>query len=500
MNRAPLSPASALIAHIESLIEDRRVLVVGNAERSIAEHLLERGARLVQVLDPDPRRVALAATQNTERRVTYAQLTESSLRDGSYDCAIVEDVNLSDDLLALVSGIRRSMSHRGLAFFCASNPESSTGLLGSSVGGIDYDELYDATEECFQNVSMMGQSPFLGYSIVHLGLEGPPEPSLDNAYLTGEGESPDFYIAVCGSDEAISEISLEDMTIVQLPGRRFVEDSAQIDRDRERRATRHAENLESELASLRGKGQADEVDKLTAELEKRDAWIRQLESRSETADARADDTLAAMDELEQELESTHAAFVEQRERAAHFEKLEDELVRAKNDAAEGAHHSAGLQALEDELDQLDGKRVQLESGLNEKRRGMERLEKRLAEQELEIDELHDQLDNAEDRLTTQLSETSGSNLKEVERDLRGLEDQLRKRGARVAELETQLSQLETFGKTLSVELLARPQSDDQDGASTQELETLAQALAEREADLVAAEWTIGQLKQVSTRN
>jgi len=498
MNRAPLSPASALIAHIESLVEDRRILVVGNAERSIAEHLLERGARLVQVLDPDPRRVAQAAAHNSERRVTYAQLTDGSLRDGSYDCAIVEDMNLAEDSARLISGVRRSMSQRGVAFFCAANPESTTGLLGANNEGVDYDELYDAAEASFQSVNMMGQSPFLGYSVAHLGLSHPPEPALDNAYLIAEGEAPDFYIAMCGTEDAISEISFEDMTIVQLPGSRFVEDSEQLHRDRERRTAKRAEALEIELKSLRQSGQASEIEKLTVQLEERDAWIHELEARSQTADARADDAMASMDELEQELESTHGAFVKERDRAGRIEKLQSELETAQSAAAEGAHHSAGLQALEDELNILEEKRASLEGALNDKRRAQERLEKRLAEQEHEIDEMHDHLDEAEDRLKAKLKDT-GPGLKEVERDLRGLEEQLQNRGKRVSELEGQLSKLETYAKTLTAELSVDKDSD-KGLVTVEELQKVALALAEREADLVEAQWTIGQLKQSAGQN
>src|SRR5690606_15957081 len=104
------------------------------------------------LLDPDPRRVAQAAARNGERRLSYAQLTDSALRDGSFDCAVIEDVNLSDNLSKLVSGVARSLSPRGVAVFCASNPDHSTGLLGATRGAVDYDALVDATEESFEVV------------------------------------------------------------------------------------------------------------------------------------------------------------------------------------------------------------------------------------------------------------------------------------------------------------------------------------------------------------
>src|SRR5690606_14033327 len=143
MTRALLSPASALAAHLEPLLADRRVLVIGNAERSLAEHVLQRGARLVQFLDPDPRRVAHAAAHNSEPRLTYAQLTENALRDGSFDCAIVEDCQLTADFSRLITGLTRCLSARGVAVLCASNSEASTGLLGARRGAMEYDTLCD---------------------------------------------------------------------------------------------------------------------------------------------------------------------------------------------------------------------------------------------------------------------------------------------------------------------------------------------------------------------
>lgn len=501
MSRAPLSPASALIAHIEPLVDDRRILVIGNAERSVAEHLLDRGARLVQLLDPDPKRVTQAAANNSERLLSFAPLTKSSLRDGSYDVILVEDVTLADDLNDLVSGIARTMSNRSIAIFCASNPDATTGLLGVAPGATDYDDLADTCESNFEEVWMLGQAPFVGYSVVQLGLDHPPEPALDNAYLEGEGESPDFYMALCGSEETMAEVTLEDMTIVQLPAGRFVHDSQEIHREKERRASKRIDALEAQIAVLHRQGQDKKIDELTSELEKRDGWIRTLEARAESADTRADDVESEYDEIEKELELTHAALLKEQKKAASVETLEKQLATLKKDAEEHAHHAAGLEALEGELNLLDEKRKSLELELKEKRRAQEKLEKRVAEQQHELDELHDHLDESEERLKSlkqQLSENDDSTKEEVERDLRGLEDQLRKRGERVLELEGQLQKLEAFAKTLSVELKAPPSDDEV--SQRQELEKMAKALAEREADLVAAQWTIGQLRQSSAKN
>lgn len=512
MNRAPLSPVSALVAHIEPLIVERRVVVIGNAERSLAEHLIDRGARLVQVLDPDPKRVAAAAANNGQRRVTYAQFSETSLRDGAFDCALVEDVNLTGDLNRLVESVRRGMSSRGLAIFCAPNPEASHGLLGMSAGRIDYDALCDVAEAHFEAVITLGQSPFLGYSVVQLDLEHPPEPALDNAFLDEQAETPDLFVAICGTEDALSELSLEEMSIVQLPAARFVEDSERIHRERELRLARRVQNLEKDLGAAKSRGSDKEIERLSAELNQRDTWIKQLESRAESADARADDCEAEVEELEKEVDIVQKTLL--KERKAHEEekrKLSRELAEARKIASESAHHSAGREALEGELNALDEAKKKLEARLNEKTRALERLEKRFAEQEKEIDDLHDQLDETETSLADAKAELAASNgpaSEEIERDLRSLEEQLKKRGQRVLELEEQLKRLEVYAKTLAAEVRATeaqateaPATHERalDAADPAEIRALAQALAEREADLVAARWTIGQLKQAAIK-
>jgi chromosome segregation ATPase len=565
MNQALLSPAAALVAHIEPLLTERRVLVIGNAERSLAEHLLARGARLVQLLDPDARRVAQAAARNGERRLSYAQLTDSALRDGSFDCAVIEDVNLSDNLSKLVSGVARALSPRGVAVFCASSADHSTGLLGATRGAVDYDALVEATEERFEVVRILGQSPFLGYSVVDLELDHPPEPALDNAYLGGVGETADFYIAVCGSADSMAHLGLEEMTIVQLPAARFVENSEKIQRERELRTARRIESLENDLKNARQRGSDKDVERLTRELGERDTWIHKLESRAETADARADDAERELEEVEEELDRTHkllvtaraehkteidrlkadakksaalpeelkalrveletarkaalelkdvraelqkaqAAAREANDLRAELKKsqsaareaadLRAELVKARAAATEAKHLIAGRDALEEEVTALDEENQKLLATLKDRARMQEKLERRLAEAEKELDDLHDQLEETEELLAAAKKDTSKVTVSEVERDLRGLEDQLRQRGERVALLEGQLKKLETYAKTLTAELSLK---NGQGGSSQEELEALSKALAEREADLVEARWTIGQLQKSTLR-
>ena len=63
------------------------------------------------------------------------------------------------------------------------------------------------------------------------------------------------------------------------------------------------------------------------------------------------------------------------------------------------------------------------------------------------------------------------------------------------ELENQLRRLENYARTLKSDF-KDPSWLSEDGLQA-EFEQLARTLAEREADLVEAEWTIGQLRRTS---
>lgn len=494
MTHPPLSPISALLAHLESFVTDQRILIVGDAERSLAAQALERGARLVQVLDPDPKRVAQAASLNTERRITYAQLTKSSLRDGSFDLAVVEDAGIVGNLKELMQGVKRSINQQGAALICASNPDASTGLLGAGLGSVDYDELVDEAEETFDAVLMFGQSPFTGYSVGQLDLEHLPEAALDNEYLS-EAETPDFYAAFCGTSEALSAHRIEELSIVQLPADRLLSDTEKTHQDRDRRSRRQIEALEKELRQAQGNNQQQEIDRLTFELEQKDAHIKSLEARAEAANARADDALAEVEELEGELEETHKALLRATKNTGSAERLKLELEALRKATEEAKHQSAGREALEEEVTQLDQKCTALAEELKKLNQTLEKREKRIAEQEKEIDDLHDELDEMEEeREALRKAQANATTAEEV----RVLEAQLTAQGARVRELEGQLSQLETYTKTLSAELALTHRPAQADGESEQ-LRVLSQALAEREADLVSAKWTIGQLEKASLK-
>jgi len=537
-----LSPASALLAHVERLIADSRVLVVGSAEHLLAEHALDRGARLVQVLDSDPRRVAHAAAHRGQRRISYAQLTESAFRDGGYDCAIVEDVGALADPQRVLLGVRRALSQKGIALLCAPSDEGTSGLLGSQAGTLDLERLEELSLRVFEDAILLGQAPFVGYSVVSLSLDGPPEPALDNELLGQSGDHADFYVAVCGSREALGRVDFEDMTIVQLPAAPALVVGEASHRARAERSSARIRELEAELKSLRTSGGSVEIEELTRRLEERDSWIRELEARARSAESRAEDADADRERLESDLntlaQASEASSMQLRERLdeaeriagraqketrwaeARVAKLEKELEGALS-AADAAERSKPSAELEERLREAEQASERSRSEVTRLRADHARLQAEFADQESELEETHADLLRTSALLATERTEAAAfradlaaarSGLADLEaearelraaaqdtppdvsQDVERLEELLKTRGVRILELEQQLEDVDRLARSLASDLRDAG-SRIAESELSERLDNLARTLAEREADLVAAEWTIGELRQ-----
>ena len=359
-----LRPSSVLAAFLEQVAEGRRVIVFGDATSALAEQLLERGARLVHVCDPDTSRVAAAAARSTSQSVSYAPLTPVglSVREGAFDLGIVENLGALSEMGAelVLRQLSRALTSAGVVAVSSPNPAVATRLVGrvQEAHRIDYYQLFDLVSGQFDGVCMYGQMPFLGYSIAAFGAEGELEPSLDTAYLPGGSEEPEWYLAVAGSRINM----LEPFRIVQLPAEVLARgDRAELLRDLQR--ARASENtaierlaeLDAACATLREKARVQQPEpqwsKRLADLsqlvEQRDAWIAQLEARSVTADARADDVEGELEQVEGELEQARGELSKLKNAAqasdarasdarAELERVKGELARVKGAAAAAA--------------------------------------------------------------------------------------------------------------------------------------------------------------------
>jgi hypothetical protein len=394
-----MRPSVVLAAYAEPLLDGRRVLVFGDSLSSLAEMLLERGARLVHVCDPEPARAQEAAQRSESRNITYSPLTDAGLamRDGAFDVAVVEDLGAAGPASSVLKRLRRALSPRGVALVAVPNPDVRTRLLPTRevVGALDYYQLYDAVKAEFPHVRMLGQTAFVGFAIVDFASSGTPDPSLDTAFVPGGAEEPEWFLAFASA----LPIRLDEFSVVQLPlasvrgatGAAAISEELTHAREAERRALERMARLEAEVHELREKlsrERSQVVDakpsaELAAELQRREAWISELEARAAVADARADEVEAELDELKQRPLPEPVSIsvpVPTPDPADQqmIAELTAELVRARADLqAESARAKAELEAASEDT----GEVAELEARLRERGNEIRRLQADLREAE-----------------------------------------------------------------------------------------------------------------------
>jgi hypothetical protein len=501
-----LRPSTALAAYGEPLIEGRRVLVYGEATSSLAEHLLDRGARTVHVCDRDPGRVAEASTQNTSRNVSFAPLGDGgmALREGAFDVAIVENLAAVGDVSQALSSVKRALSARGVALIACANPDVEVTLLEISKApkiSIDYYSLYDAVVEEFEYVRMLGQTPFVGYAIADFAPDADPLPALDTGCVPGGAEEPEWFVALASHRALL----LDEFAIIQLPFASTWRHSTGNDDDSMLRAARSAERrtrqrvaaLEAENRRLtRGEARRDDAGDgkaLQKELERRNALIDELEGRCTTADARADETQRLFDEYVE----AHPEAGDTREGEPSAEEREAEEQRARK-----------IGELESQIERGARKIGELESQVERGARKVGELEQQVKDLELESKNARQRVAAAEETSEKSRAQFLEAQKKEAElrellepastdpeQDVAHLEAQLAERGREIARLERDLSKTETMARNLLRELEEALTSSGEPARRDLELklDELAQKNAAREADLVALRWTVAQL-------
>jgi hypothetical protein len=416
MNPRPpaLHPSIVLSAYLEPLIKSRRVAILGDATIGLADELSQRGARLLHVYDPDAARVAEALARaarpsGTARPhpIAYAVLAgDLGVRDGAFDVVIVPDLSLFDDAADAMRRARRLVPPSGIAVFVAPNaggvarrllPESRTGVRpstlgadGKAVGPLGYYELFDLVSLQFAKVRMIGQAPFVGYTVADFAPSGEPEVSVDTSLLASS-EEPEHFLAI-GSDRPVV---LDSYAVIELPWHDVAEAVAPDTlpaRTAEKLALADADarvaSLGAEVERLVAQAAAREalqagelargaaalgarVAELEGEVLGRDARLKEIEGRAGDSHVRAERLTNQIRDLDEELRR-------QRDRGTKLSKLLDDEKKARTKAelelgmVRGKPEIAGakdrIDALTTDLDLARTRVAELELDLTETRR------------------------------------------------------------------------------------------------------------------------------------
>jgi hypothetical protein len=219
MTAARVSPSVALAAYAEAWISGAKVVVFGNALSPLAERLVERGARHVQVYDVDPVRAREAGAGSTSKQIAHAplELAGSPQRDGTFDVGIVEDLAIAgQNRDGLLGTLARALSRRGLALIGSRNADVSARLIRSGVESeppLGYYDFYDTVSQHFDEVRMLGQTPFVGYAIADFSAADANDVRIDTALLPSGAEEPEWFLALCSA----LPVSPDAFSVIQLP-------------------------------------------------------------------------------------------------------------------------------------------------------------------------------------------------------------------------------------------------------------------------------------------
>ncbi len=250
-----------------------------------------------------------------------------------------------DEPAVVLRLVRRALAPRGIAFITAPNPDVQECLLPDVAPlkhSLDYYSLYDIVREEFPIVRMLGQMPFVGYTMAELAPLDEPEPTLDAGFVPGGTEEPEWFVAVAGAQP----FEVDSFTVVQIPVAEVLQHCSERQLREQLRASRNAErNAVERLARLeaqqldsdarvaearRGAESAKQVIELKTELSRREALVASLEARAAAAEARSIDAHHRLEQLQQQLATDTASDVARleaqlRERGERLRELEAQL-------------------------------------------------------------------------------------------------------------------------------------------------------------------------------
>ncbi|MBW2459347.1 MAG: hypothetical protein JRI68_32945 [Deltaproteobacteria bacterium] len=213
---AELHPSQVIGAYGQPLVAGRRVAVLGDCTTGLPEVVAKASGRRVHAYDPNRERVATALARFRGRRgprVTHALLDESlDSRDGVFDAVVIADLSELRDVEAPLQLAQSLLSPRGLLLLASPNPDRGAADDSGAGGSTSYYDLYDRLSEVFDQVRMLGQAPFLGYTVAEFAAEGEPSVTIDSS-LVSRSEEPAYYVAVASN----RAIDLDPYTLIQVP-------------------------------------------------------------------------------------------------------------------------------------------------------------------------------------------------------------------------------------------------------------------------------------------
>lgn len=481
---APADLRAALTVYVEPLANDARVAIVGPHGLTLAERLLEVGARTVNVYDPNARRASSLAEAAPRGVSVRALKGDFDVRDGAFDLVVVSDLGALPDPAAVIGRLRRVLDARGAVVALGrartqGADERSFPELGPPV--VEYAELYDLFALQFDTVTMNGVLPFSGVVFAELGITDELAVSVDTRLV--DPEPPGVFAVVASRDG----VELDPYAIVQVAptdassAARSGATTARTGDDDER-----ARTAEAAFAAMQLKAEL-----LSAQLDEHRARLVSAEGRAGDNDARFE-TLA----VERDVAISRAAELEAILSAAQqaLGVLERRVIAAEQGMLERDDQIAALNA---ELDQRGGHGEDLATVdprlLAEILERAERAEAGVALHVADLAQLAEAHAAETATIEAQLRERAGV--------IKSMERELERREELVKELVTTLEEAREGapGPVFEAAPVVQLEAAGEVAQLRRKLDELALEVARREGELQARGWKITELENELTR-
>ncbi|HJZ85607.1 MAG TPA: methyltransferase domain-containing protein [Polyangia bacterium] len=200
--------------YVEDLIEGCDVVEIGCGLGVGCDFLSEKGARSVRGIDRDEALLERARRRYGGGGIEFAKWDPGRglpLPERSADLICVPEAVAWLEEAPFLDEVRRVLRADGRLLLAAASAERP-----GAVGGISYYELYELLQPHFASVRMLGQTPFLAYTLVEYADWGDEEPDLvlDTSLSEGNPEAVSHYVALAGPAE---QVSPRGYSVVQIP-------------------------------------------------------------------------------------------------------------------------------------------------------------------------------------------------------------------------------------------------------------------------------------------
>jgi chromosome segregation ATPase/SAM-dependent methyltransferase len=214
---------------LDPVFLERKVLEIGCGDGSGAFFLKNRGAKEVVGIDLEGPGLEMAKQHRQVQGVSFRSFDGQRLDSPESWFDVVVDFSLSvSPGSELLDEIRRVLKPEGYLVTAFQNPGhlSFADLSRAEAArSTSYEEFISVLQESFSRVTVIGQTPFVGFSVGWLGAEEEDLPlEMDSVLLPEEGEEVAYYLVVCGPES----LSFESQMLVQLPYRDLIQDVSEM--------------------------------------------------------------------------------------------------------------------------------------------------------------------------------------------------------------------------------------------------------------------------------